>query len=99
MRVRIWKLYVAGRRLPERHVDGSPSLGEGELVLASTDYRGHGKVGTLTLVDSGNQTTQGTLAVLYHPELVALAARRMRFRGIEAVEHAGYAQEWMVEIL
>ncbi len=97
MHVRLWKSHHLGRRLADRDAAGAQPL-EGDLVLSSTHYRGHGSIACLSLVDPGNQTHQGHVATLYDPQLLGLGNGRMRFRGIESVEGRGYAQEWLVEV-
>jgi hypothetical protein len=98
MYVRLWKSHYLGRRLPDREAMGEPPL-QGDLCLSSTHYRGCGYVACLSLVDPCNQTAQGELATLYEPQLLALGNGRLRFRGIEALEGRGYAQEWLIEIV
>jgi hypothetical protein len=97
MHVRLWKSHSLGRRLPDREAMGEPPL-EGDLSFSSTHYRGRGDVACLSLLDPANQTDRGHLATLYEPQLMALGHGRLRFRGIEAVEGRGYAQEWLIEI-
>jgi len=97
MLVKLWKTHRFGRRLPQRSLLAAPVL-TGALTYSETQYKATGAIGSLTLNEVTNQTTGGNLGVLLEPQLVALGGNRMRFRGIESVDGAGYVQEWLVEI-
>lgn len=98
MLAEIRRTHERGRRRPRLEVANSPPL-TGELTLSTTHYRGVGSVASLALQERGNQTRDGCLAVLFEPQLVTLLGGGMRFRGIEAVNGVGYAQEWLVDLI
>lgn len=97
MLVKLWKTHRYGKRLPQRDLLAAPVL-TGELTYCETHYKATGAIGSLTLKEVSNQTLEGRLGVLLEPQLVALGGNRMRFRGIETVDGAGYVQEWLVQI-
>ena len=98
MLVEIRKTHERGRRRSRLEVANSAPL-VGELTLSSPHYRGTGSILSLNLQACGTQTREGHLAELYEPELVTLVGEGMRFRGIEAVDGVGYAQEWVVDLV
>lgn len=97
MFVEIRKTHDRGRRRSRLEIANSAPL-VGELTLSTTHYRGSGNIPSLDLQARGNQTSEGHLATLYEPELVTLVGEGMRFRGIEAIDGVGYAQEWEIAL-
>lgn len=97
MLVAVRKMRQRGRKLGRLDVANARPL-VGDLTLSSTHYRS-GNVPSLSLQERGNQTADGHLAVLYEPQLVGLIGEGMRFRGVEAVDGTGYAQEWLVDLV
>lgn len=100
VRVRFTRRY--GREIPWRDVLNSTPL-EGQLHLATTDYRQHGRVPHLDLTDPENTTPVGHLATLLYPELEGLGHGMIVFRGFEAIAGAdgkhSYLQYWRCEVL